>query len=103
MYGLANGCRRAGVGDGVGTCPDVIALISSGPMFLCCLSTRAGRTTRIAVNAAVDKSVIALTNLSTSCGRRRCPARHPAVGWCRLVGASEGVIERLEVPLPDKL
>ena len=53
--------------------PDILALISSGPMFPCCMSTRARRTTRITLAAAVDKYVIALTTLSTACERRRWP------------------------------
>ena len=73
IYGVANGCRRSGVGDDVGTRLDILSLISSGPMFPCCMSTLARRTTPITVAAAVDESVIALTTMSTACGRRRWP------------------------------
>ena len=69
IHGVANGCRRAGVRDDVGTRLDVLVLISSGPMFPCCMSTRARLTTPITVAAAVDESVIALTAMSTACGR----------------------------------
>ena len=41
IYGVAIGCRRSGVGDDGGTRPDVRALILSGPMFPCCMSTLA--------------------------------------------------------------
>ena len=67
IYGVGNGCQRSGIGDDGGMHSDVLALILSGPMFPCCMSTRAQRTTRVA--AAVDKSVIALTTLSTASGR----------------------------------
>ena len=33
IYGVANGCRQSGIGDKSGMCPDVLALISSGPML----------------------------------------------------------------------